>query len=298
MKLTFKTLLVVLTGFTLLYSACRKEVKMNNDTKSNPDSGSPSKPGSGSAIDTTSIAIVQIARNITQTLSGTYGGVNISKGLLIPGFTTLNNSKVSVKGLSNLCSFFPDTVIAYRTNVGDTIKSQTGGLFKFYFSCDTVKGPRVNGYPVFSVLNGYASFDSLATTGQLPRGSFVNNIKAFYEAKAMETKDIPLVENGSSNSLILFRGSVKSFVDTTATKSSLKSSSIHAYYTLYGVVVDLTQNGDITSGTITFGAIGDFNGVKWYYTGAMKFLGNHKAAMIVNKKTFIIDLITGKTITV
>jgi hypothetical protein len=290
MKLTFKKLLVALTGFTLLYSACRKEVKMNPDTKPKPDPNS--------AIDTTSVAIVQIARNITQTLSGSYGGVNISTGLLIPGFTTLHNSKVSVKGLSNLCSFFPDTVVAYRTNVGDTIKSQTGGLFKFYFSCDTVKGPRVNGYPVFSVLNGYAAFDSLATTGQLPRGSFVNNIKAFYEAKALETKDISLVENGSSNSLISFGGSVKSFVDTTATKPSLKSSSVHAYYALDGVMVDLTQNGDITGGTITFGAIGEYNNIKWYYTGTVKFLGNHKAAFIVNKKTFIVDLVTGKTVIV
>src|ERR1700754_280738 len=117
MKSKFKILLVVLTGLTLLYSACRKEVKMNPDTKPKPDPNS--------VIDTTSVAIVQIARNISQTLAGIYGGVNISKGLLIPGFTTLNNSKVSVKGLSNLCSFFPDTVVTYRTNVGDTIKSQT-----------------------------------------------------------------------------------------------------------------------------------------------------------------------------
>ncbi|MDB5149952.1 MAG: hypothetical protein JWQ57_3972 [Mucilaginibacter sp.] len=290
MKSTFKTLLVVLTGVTLLYSACRKEVKMNPDVKPKPDPAS--------VIDTTGIAMVQMARNITQTLSGSYGGVNISKGLLIPGFTTLHNSKVSVTGLSNLCSFFPDTVVAYRTNVGDTIKSETGGLFKFYFSCDTAKAPRVNGYPVFSALNGYAAYDSLATTGQLPRGSFVNNIKAFYVAKALETKDIPLIENGSSNTLISFSGSVKSFVDTVATKQSLKSSSVHAYYTLDGVIVDLTQNGDITGGTVTFGAIGEFNNIKWYYTGAMKFLGNHKAALIVNKKTFIVDLLTGKIVTV
>ncbi|MEN0056982.1 MAG: hypothetical protein AAGC65_25105 [Mucilaginibacter sp.] len=296
MKFKFKTLLVVLIGVTLLYSACRKEVKMNNGTKSNPDSGSPSKPGS--PIDTTGMAVVQIVKNITQTFSGAYGGVNISNGLLLPGFTTLNNSKVSVKGLFNLCSFFPDTVVAYRTNIGDTIKSQTSGLFKFYFSCDTLKKPRINGYPVFSELNGYAAFDSLATTGQLPRGSFVYNIKAFYEAKALQTANASLVENGSNNTLISFGGSVKSFVDTAATKSSLRSSSIHAYYALDEVTVDLTQKGDITGGTVTFGAIGEINSVKWYYTGAMKFLGNHKAAIIINKKTFIIDLVTGKTITV
>ncbi len=66
MKLNLKILLVALTGTALFYTACRKEVKLN------PNSKPPA-----SKIDTASLATGQIIRNITQTLSGAYGGVNL-----------------------------------------------------------------------------------------------------------------------------------------------------------------------------------------------------------------------------
>ncbi|SDP58052.1 hypothetical protein SAMN05428975_1907 [Mucilaginibacter sp. OK268] len=285
MKFKFKTLLVVLTGTVLFYTACRKEVKLNQK---------PEPPIS--KVDTVGPATGQIIRNITQTLSGAYGGVNINKGLILPDLTTIRQSKPLILGLVNLCSFFPDTVVNYKTVIGDTITSQTSGLFKFYFSCDTVKAPRVKGYPVFSALNGYVAYDSLATTGQTPGGLFAHNIKAFYEAKALDF-DVPLAINGSTNKLISFNGSIKSFVDTASSKKTVIPSSVHAYYTLNKVTVDLTQNGDITAGAITFAAVGEFNGIKWYYEGVINFLGKHKADVIIKNKTYHVDLLTGKVTT-
>lgn len=282
----FKVLLVILTGVVLFYAACKKENK--------------AVPVPIPVVDTMGAIAGQIAQNLAQTLSGTYGGVNISKGLILPEFTTRSNSKVSVNGLFDLCTFVPDSIVNYSTNVGDTIKSQASGLFKFYFGCDTVKGPRVNGYVTFSFLNGYAAYDSLATIGLAPRGAFVYNVKAFYEVKVLDSLNKNLTINGSTNKLISVNGSIKSFIDTTATKKTVMSSSVHAYYTLTDVVVDLTKKGDMTQGTATFGAIGDVNNIKWYYTGTMKFLGNHQVSIIIKNKTYNynMDLLTGKATTI
>lgn len=287
MKFKFKISLGVLVVTALFYTACRKEVKLNQK---------PEPPIS--KIDTVGLATVQIIRNITQTLSGAYGGVNINKGLILPDLTTIKQSKPLISGLVDLCSFFPDTVVNYKTVIGDTITSQTSGLFKFYFSCksDTIRPPGVKPYTVFRLLNGYVAYDSLATTGQTPSGLFVHNIKAFYQANAFDFT-APLAINGSSSKLISFNGSIKSFVDTASTKKTFIPSSVHAYYTLNDVSVDLAQNNDITRGNITFAAVGEFNGIKWYYEGVINFLGKHKADVIINNKTYHVDLLTGKITT-
>ncbi|MEZ2335013.1 hypothetical protein AB6735_05240 [Mucilaginibacter sp. RCC_168] len=286
MKLKFKSLLIVLAGASLFYTACKKEVKLN-----------PNNKPPVSTTDTASLATNQIIRNITQTLSGAYGGVDINKGLILPDLTTIKQSKPLVSGLVDLCSFFPDTVVNYKTVIGDTITSQTSGLFKFYFSCksDTIRIPGTKPFTVFRLLNGYVAYDSLATTGQTPSGLFIHNIKAFYQAKAFDS-NVPLAINGSSSKLISFNGSIKSFVDTASTKKTLIPSSVHAYYTLKDVSIDLSKNSDITRGTITFAAVGEANSIKWYYEGLVTFLGDHKASVVIKNKTYNVDLLTGKII--
>ena len=284
MKLKLKSLLIVLAGIALFYTACKKEVKLNPNAKPPV-----------SKIDTVGLATSQIVRNVTQTLSGVYGGVDINKGLILPDLTTIKQSKPLIIDLVSLCSFFPDTVVNYKTVIGDTITSQTSGLFKFYFSCqsDTIRTPGYKPYTVFKLLNGYIAYDSLATTGKTPSGSFTHNIKAFYQANAFDF-GAPLAINGSANKLISFNGSIKSFVDTTSTKKTLISSSVHAYYTLKDVSIDLAKNNDITRGTITFGAVGEANSIKWYYEGLITFLGDHKASVTIKNKAYNVDLLTGK----
>ena len=286
MKLKLKSLLIVLAGIALFYTACKKEVKLN--PKAEP-------PTPVSKIDTMSLATSQIIRNVTQTLSGAYGGIDINNGLILPNLTTIGQKRPRVSGLDSLCSFFPDTVVNYKTVIGDTITSQTSGLFKFYFSCisDTIRIPDMKPYTVFRLLNGYVAYDSLATNGQTPGGLFVHNIKAFYQANAFDFT-APLAVNGSRSKLISFNGSIKSFVDTASSKKTLIPSSVHAYYNLKDVSIDLSKNNDITRGTITFAAVGETNTIKWYYEGLVTFLGDHKASVTIKNKTYNVDLLTGK----
>ena len=278
MKLKFKVALVLLTGVVFFYIACKKSNQ------------SPSNDG------TVSLTVVssQIAENIAQSLAGAYGGVNISNGLILPGFTTKYSTSVSIGAdLFDLCSFAPDTALSYSTNIGDTIKSTTKGIFKFYFSCDTLKAPKINGYSDYSLLNGYNAYDSLLTTGIAPKDSFIYNIKASYNVKALDTVNIPLIINGSSNKLLSVNGGLKSFVDAKAINKTVASASVHAFYTLTGVTVDLTKNGDITSGTATFNATGSYNNVAWNNKGTVTFLGNNKANITINTKIYNANLLTG-----
>jgi len=278
MKLKFKAALVILTGVVFFYTACKKTNQ------------SPSNDG------TVSLTVVssQIAENIAQSLSGAYGGVNISNGLILPGFTTKFSASVSIGAdLFDLCSFAPDTVLSYSTNIGDTIKSTTKGIFRFYFSCDTLKAPKINGYSDYSLLNGYNAYDSLLTTGIAPRDSFIYNIKASYNVKALDTVNIPLIINGSSNKLLSVNGGLKSFVDAKAINKTVASASVHAFYNLTGVTVDLTKNGDVTSGTATFNATGSYNNVAWSNKGTVTFLGNNKANITIGTKTYNANLLTG-----
>ena len=278
MKLKFKNALVILTGLALFYTACKK---------SNPG------PSNGGTVSLTVVGS-QIANNIAQTLAGTYGGVNITNGLILPGFATKYNASVSIGAdLFDLCSFSPDTVLTYSSNAGDTIKSQTSGIFKFYFSCDTIKAPKINGYSNYTLLNGYTAFDSLSTTGVTPRDSFIYNIKASYSVKALDTVNIPLVINGSTNKLLSVTGALKSFVDAKALNKTVLSTSVHAFYALTDVTFDLTKNGDIISGTATFGATGSYNNVAWAYKGTITFLGSHQANITINSKTYVANLLTG-----
>lgn len=274
----FKIALVILMGGVFFYTACKKSNQ------------NPSNNG------TVSQAVVskQIAVNIAQSLKGAYGGGNITNGLILPGFTTKYSTSVSIGAdLFDLCSFAPDTVLSYNTNIGDTIKSTTNGIFKFYFSCDTLKAPKINGYSDYSLLNGYNAYDSLLTTGITPRDSFIYNIKAAYNVKASDTVNIPLIINGSSNKLLSVNGFLKSFIDAKALNKTVASASVHAFYTLTGVTVDLTKNEDITSGTATFNATGSYNNVAWNNNGTVTFLGNNKANITINTKTYNADLLTG-----
>ncbi len=273
MRLKFTIVVVLLVTASLFYSSCRKNQQVVLPVK----------------VDTMQLSATQLAANLTQTLAGSYGGINISSGLIIPGFATTANQKVNLNGMNPICLFVPDSVISFKTNIGDTLKSSTSGLFKFYFKCDTTSIAKVFFY---TALKGFAAFDSLATTGTGPQSTFTYNTKQFYSAKALDSTNYILTVNGSTNKLISVDGTIKSFADVTNTADARKSTSVHAFYSLTGLVVDITQN-DFTGGTATFTALGTTNNIKWYYAGTITFLGNHKAAILINHKTFTADLLTG-----
>jgi len=292
MKLKFKVVLVLLTSVILFYTACKKSSETTPALSTAPTPPvNPPSPGTSTVAESTVSSLIAI--NIAQTLAGNYGGINLSDGIMMPDFLIQYSRLPLGINLVDLCSFFPDTIAKYNSPPGDTVKSTTTGLFKFYFSCDTLKAPRVNGSQTFTFLDGYSAYDSLATRGVAPKDSFNYNVKAFYTARAQDTVNIPFAGLGSANKLLTFNGGVKSFVDITATTKPVNPSSIHVYYTLKNLTMDLTQSKNITGGSATFGASGVTNKMPWTYSGSITFLGNNKVNITINTLTYNVDMTTG-----
>ena len=199
-------------------------------------------------------------------------GLSISDGIKAPAFATLGNNKPTQTQLNALCTFYPDSTVSYTSTLGDTLKAQTSGLLKFYASCD-------NG-----VANGYISYDSLATTGKTAARSFTYNVAQYLQVKSLNT----------ANTLVSVDGSLKSYVDVVYANAAVKPVSVHSYYTLTGLTVDLSKGGDITGGVATYKSIGSNSEGNWYYTGTITFLGGHTAHITINNKTFTANLTTGK----
>ncbi len=292
MKLKFKVVLVLLTSVILFYTACKKSSAPAPDLSTAPTPPVYAPPPGASTVAESTVSSL-IAINIAQTLAGNYGGINLGDGITMPAFL-IQYSRLPLNiNLIGLCSFSPDTIAKYSSSPVDTVKSTTTGLFKFYFSCDTLKAPRVNGSVTFTFLDGYNAYDSLATRGIAPKDSFNYNVKAFYTARAQDTVNIPFVGQGSANKLLTFNGAVKSFVDITATTKPVNPSSIHVYYTLKNLTMDLTQSKNITGGSATFGATGVTNKIPWTYSGTITFLGNNKVNILINTLIYNVDMTTG-----
>jgi hypothetical protein len=286
MKLKFKILVVLLAGLALLYSACKTD-KINNPKPVDPVPVDTTKVGTTDTVELEKVVSLQVAANIAQSLSGSYGGLNLGDGLTMPRFATKSNNKVVLTGLVPLCSFFPDTVVSFDTNKGDTLKTHTAGMFKFYFGCDTATVNKVFSY---TDLKNYIAYDSLATTGTLAGKTLVYNTIQFFKVKAVDSTHTQLQINGAYSKLLAVDGTMKSFADVTDPLITKNSTSVHAFYSLTGLIIDLSNNGDITAGTATFAASGGTSDSQWYYTGTIKFLGGHKATITINGKSFDVTL--------
>jgi hypothetical protein len=252
MKFNLKGALALLMGVTFFYTGCK-----NNNT-----------PAPASPVVSADLVSNQIALNIAQSLSGSYGGVNLNDGISSPAIATSGASHRAVNSMNSLCGFFVDSTLNYNTNIGDTIKSHTGGSLKFYFDC-------VLGHP-----DGYTAYDSLRTTGTAPGYSFLYDVTQYYEIKSLNSK----------NTLLFVNGNLKSFVDLVYDKKGIKPTSAHVFYVLTGLHIDLADKSDITSGIATFTSTGSNNYGTWSYIGVVKFLGNHKADIIINGKTYHVTI--------
>jgi hypothetical protein len=265
MKLTLKGTLVLLTGVVLSYTACKKS---DNSAASN---------SSSSSTVSQDVAGGQIAVNLAQSLAGTYGGVSVNDGINTPSVATANTSGRAVNSLksSSVCGFYIDTALSYNTNIGDTIKSSSTGSIKFYFVCSGT-----------NQAIGYTAYDSLKTTGKAPGYSFNDALVQAYDVTGLNP----------NNSRIGVDGTLKSFVDVTYTKTSLKASSLHNIFTLKGISVDLSNpaNVDFTSGEADFVSTGSTGSASWKYSGSIIFLGNHRAQIVFLSQKYYVDLLTGK----
>lgn len=259
MKLTFKSLAVLLIGIVLFYTAC----KNNNN------------PQPASQAVTADMVSSQVALNIAQSLSGSYGGVSLQSGMNAPAIAAKGSNQTvsgrfnSLNSAFTLCGFFVDTVLNFNTNI-DTTQSHTNGSLKFYFNC-------TNG-----VLTGYTAKDSIKTIGTTPSTSFNYTIVQNYQ-----------ITSNTAITILSVNGNLRAEVNIAYKNTKIKPTYVLNYYVLNGIVVDLTKGGDMTGGTATFTSTGHNNYGSWTYNGVITFLGNHMADILINGKTYHANLLTG-----
>jgi len=259
MKINFKGAgaAILLSAMALFYSACNKV-----DNK--PASTQPTTPASN-----TQIASSQVATNIYQSLSGTYGGVNVYNGLNYPN----DNSSKNHHGKNTTgCGFLIDSAITYSFNSGDTIKSNTTGSLYFYFLCDKHGNSA-----------GFNVADSLLTTGFAPGNTFSYDVTQHFKVGLL----------GNDFNKFVVDGSIKSLVDLVYTKPSALTVSNDIHVTLNDIVLDLAKH-DIIGGSASFVANGHYGPTSWSAVGTVTFIGDHKAKVTINGISFTVDLITGK----
>jgi hypothetical protein len=247
-------------SIVVFYTACK-----NNSTP---------QPSSQTTV-TADMVSSQVALNIAQSLSGSYGGVSVQSGMSVPSFATKGANHTvtgrfnSLNSVNTLCGFTVDTILNFDSSV-DTIKSHTNGSIYFYFNC-------TNG-----VSTGYTAKDSIKTIGTTPSTSFNYTIVQNYQITA-----------NTAITLLSVNGNLRAEVNIVYNNTKIKPTYIHNYYVLNGIVVDLTKGGDMTGGTATFTSIGHNNYGSWTYTGVITFLGNHMADILISGKTYHANLLTG-----
>jgi hypothetical protein len=247
MKFSLKVALPLLAGVVVFYTSCNKT------------SNTPAAQTAGADVVSS-----EVAASLTQSLAGTYGGVNLNSGVTTP---SVINDNHTVNTPNSLCGFTADAPLDYDTNTGAT-RSHTTGRLIFYFNC-------INGQPA-----GYFANDSLKTIGTAPGYSFLYDITQNYVIKSLNSK----------NTLLFVNGNLKSFVDLNYSKPGIKPTSDHTNYVLTGLTVDLSNNNDITSGLATFVSTGSNNYGSWNYVGTIKYLGNHKADVTINGKVYHVTI--------
>jgi len=258
MKPYLKFTLPAALFFMLTYTSCRKT------------ENAPAAAPTSTSTSLNDVAASQIAVNLASSLDGAYGGSNANDGVDSISFDDHHDGPHHGVPNSPLCGFFVDSAVNYTTT-NDTLKSHTGGNLTFYFNCD-------NGRP-----DGYKAYDSLNTAGTTQKYAFQNLVKQAYTIRCLDNGHTLNGVNGDIYAYVALN-----FFDTT-----LKPYIASGNYVLNNLVVDLIDH-DITSGTATFQAYGTNNYGSWSLSGTMTFLGNHQAQIVLNNKTYIINLISGQ----
>lgn len=233
-----KFLLPIVVCVMMVYTSCQK-------TEKNPTSSKLTTAQAGS----------QVAINLSKSLAGTFGGVNLNDGVnvSVDGHQGPHQGCTCTK---TLCGFFTDSLVNYNATVGDTVV-HTGGNLKFFFNC------------VDGKLSGYTASDSLNTTktvsGQAP---IVYRVQQDYDIKALDDQN--------------------QFIGVTG-NNWLTTNDGGSYYKVKDLKINVVTK-DILSGTATFESYGSWGDVK----GSMTFLGNHMADMVLDGKTYHVNMLTGQ----
>ena len=249
-KAYIKPIIPIMLCVLMIYSSCRKDstTAPSNQTTTNAALSS------------------QIALNVSKSLSGTFGGVNLNDGVNVSVDGHLGPHYACGCTNSNpLCGFVTDSLVNYNNKVVDTTW-HTGGNLKFYFNC-------VNGK-----LSGYTAFDSLMTTKTTPQSVSTYQVQQYYTIVALDSAKNFIGVNGTNEI-------VTRVTYTNGSPSDLSGAS----YKLSNLKIDVVHS-DILSGTATFVSYGS----NWDINGTITFLGNHMADITMGGKVYHTNLQTGK----
>jgi hypothetical protein len=269
MKTNITRAILCLACFMLFYTACKKNtVKPVATTTTTVDYGKLSS---------------QTAVAFYKSITGQYGGADVSKGIKSP-FST-KAARRALFSTAPLCGFVIDTSYNYTIDTGPDIHSLTdtlktySGTFRFQYTCT---GGNVNGY----ILNDTVGY------GEQNAFTFSNstNVTQNYTVKALDQTFKLVSMDGTLNSVAAF---VQTFNE--------QGTYLRAAYLLTGLRVNFASGvADVTGGTATFHIVYQpwrfigFPPTPQTYDGSIQFLGNHKAKLTINPgHVYLVDLLTG-----
>jgi len=250
-----KPLVLIIACMLLVYTSCRK------DSSSSPSTST--QPPSNASLSS------QIAVNVSKSLAGSFGGVNLNDGVdSVSVADHLGPHHACGCGSSNpLCGFFTDSLVNVNTTEGDSVKIHTGGELKFYFNCDAN-----------NKLSGYTANDSLSTFRTNATSVSEYRVQQFYTIKALDSNHQFIGVNGNNN-----------LITTVTYNGNSKPVVGGVFYEFTNLTIDVI-NKDILSGTAVFHAYGS----NWNAQGSITFLGNHMADFTIGSQLYHVNLLTGK----
>ncbi|TSJ42877.1 hypothetical protein FO440_01435 [Mucilaginibacter corticis] len=259
MKIKANLIITVLAGVAFTFSACKKS--------------SNSKPATTTL--TPKEVSSQVALNITQTLSTSFGSFNLSDGwgsLSTLGLVKNQNGLQVNSNGNELCGTTSETPLDYSEDSGGTSVKMSGNM-KFAFTC-------TNG-----VLSGYGFVDDLTIAESTSTFSL--------NYKINENMTITAVTPSSKTTSIVLAGTIGYGGTYNYSSGSNKGSATQNFaYTYHAVTID--SNGVIASGSADFNTSGSGTTGTWNYSGTITFLGNGSAKIIINNATYTVNLLTGE----
>jgi hypothetical protein len=152
---------------------------------------------------------------------------------------------------------------------GDSVKDVMTGTDKYVVACDGG-----------NKLNGYTYTGAYVNTGFSPYAIYDNSVKEYYTLAALLPEFAKMQISGTQTS-----------VYKVTTKKDGEYMVQNNSYVLKNLVIDASNRPfDILSGSANYVSNGTNAGVNFSYSGSITFLGNHKATLVLNGKSFDIPI--------
>lgn len=210
-----------------------------------------------------------IAKSIAVNFYNSVGNTIASKNA-VTGLPTVNSVRNGIKVNGLTCGETIDQPFNNIYTKGDSVKDVMTGANKFVVSCDGQNQP-----------NGYAYTGKYVNTGFSPYSTYDNSVNEQYTLKALLPEYAKMEVNGNQSSVYKF-----------TTKKDNEYMVQTNTYALKGIIIDATSKPfDITAGTATFVSKGSNAGKEFNFAGTIEYLGNHKAKVSFDGKSFDIEIL-------